>query len=763
MRKLAWAALGFAAAAGLAEYILPLEELPYYAAALAILSLAGPFVKDRRRRAGVLLACLGAAAGFLSWWGHYQLRVAPAEALVGETVSITANVHDYVERHEEYERLEVRLTDGAPRGKALLYLYEGSLPELEPGDVICAEIRVTSAVTRQGERSRVYTSQDQNLLGYIQEGTLTVTGRTEHPWLYFPQRLCRRVERMCDSLFPADTAPFVKGLLTGNTIDLQEDAENYTAMRTAGVLHIVAVSGMHMFVLVGFVQLLLGKSRRTSLACLPLIVLFALTAGGKPSVVRAAVMQAMVLLAPVLGRESDGPTCLGAALLVLLAPNPMAIGGVGLQLSFACMAGLVFLLPKLMGWMNAHLPMDKRPVARMAGNVACTLGATAFSTPLAAVYFEQVPLYSVLANLLTLLVVEGVFIVSYVLCAVGVFFPAAAASGAGLVSWAVRWCLWVYRTVAGLPFACLPMKSPRTWVWLAAVYVLFTLWYVLRRRGRVVLRLDRPVCLSLILLAGVLALGKLSIRRGEGLVAVLDVGQGECVVLADSDSAVVVDCGGSGWSSAGDVAANYLLSIGKTRVDLLVLTHLHADHANGVETLLYRMDVGCLALPSDGDDSDWMRDDILAAAERQDVPVQLVSEATHAAVGGIEMDLLLPEGETDMNERGIVALARMGDIQTLVMGDAGKEAELALLGAWAVPDVDILVVGHHGSNSASSPSFLRAAAPETAVISVGYNTYGHPTEAVLGRLDTYCGQVLRTDEQGNVVIELGGEDLGEDG
>ncbi len=763
MRKLAWAALGFAAAAGLAEYILPVGELPYFAAALAILPLAGPLVKDRRRRAGVLLACLGAAAGFLGWWGHYQLKVAPSEALVGETVTITANVHDYVERHDEYERVEVRVTDGAPRGRALLYLYQGSLPELEPGDIIRAEIRVTSAVTRQGERSRTYTSQGQNLLGYIREGTLTVTGRTEHLWLYFPQRLCHRVEALCDSLFPADTAPLVKGLLTGNTIDLQEDTENYTAMRSAGVLHIVAVSGMHMFVLVGFVQLLLGRSRRTSLACLPLIVLFALTAGGKPSVVRAAVMQAMVLLAPALGRESDGPTCLGAALLVLLVPNPMAIGGVGLQLSFACMAGLVFLLPRLMGWMNAHLPMDKRPVAYMAGSVACTLSATAFSTPLAAVYSGQVPLYSVLANLLTLLVVEGVFVAGWVLCAAGAFFSAAAASGAGLVSWAVRWCLWVYRTVAGLPFACLPMASARTWVWLAAVYALFALWYILRRRGHIAIQPDRPVCLSVLLLAGVLALGKLSIRRGEGLVTALDVGQGECVVLADSDSAVVVDCGGSGWSNAGDVAANYLLSIGKTRVDMLVLTHLHADHANGVETLLYRMDVGCLVLPSDGDDSDWMREDILAAAARRDVPVRLVSEATHATVGGIELDLLLPEGEGGSNERGIVALARMGDTRTLVMGDAGKEAELALLRDWAVPDVDILVVGHHGSNSASSPSFLRAAEPETAVISVGYNTYGHPSEAVLDRLDTYCDRTLRTDEQGNVVIGLGGKDLGEDG
>lgn len=762
MRKLAWAALGFAVAAGLAEYILPVGELPYYAAALAVLSLTGLLMRDRRGRARVLLACLGAALGFLDWWGHYQLHVAPSEALVGEDVVITGTVTDYVERREDYERVEVRVTGGAPREKALLYLYEGTLPELEPGDIIRTEIRVTSAVTRQGARSRTYTAQNHNLLGYIQPDTLTVTGRTEHRWRYFPQRLCHGVETLCDRLFPADTAPFVKGLLTGNTIDLQEDTENYTAMRTAGVLHIVAVSGMHMFVLVGFMQLLLGKSRRTSLLCLPLIALFALMAGGKPSVARAAVMQALMLMAPVLGRESDGTTSLGAALLVLLAPNPMAIGGMGLQLSFACMAGMVFLLPGMLRWLEARLPMDKRVVGYAVDNLACTLAANVFSVPLAAIYFEQVPLYSLLANLLTLLAVEGVFIASYVCCAIGAVWPTAGIAAARIVSWAARWCLWVYRALSRLPFACLYMKSARTQIWLAAIYAAFALWYVLRRR-RHALRLDLPVCASVLLLMVMLAMGKLSIRRGEGLVTALDVGQGECVVLADADGAVVVDCGGSGMNSAGDAAANYLLSIGKTRVDLLVLTHLHEDHANGVQTLLYRMEVGRLVLPADGDDGDGQREDILAAAKRRNVPVTELAEPTRATVGGIGLDLLLPEGQDGANERGIVALARMGESKTLVMGDAGREAELALLRDWAVPDVDILVVGHHGSNSATSPSFLRAADPETAVISVGYNSYGHPTEEVLARLDTYCDTVLRTDTRGNVALRVEGEEHGEDG
>ncbi len=762
MRKLAWASLGFAVAAGLAEYVLKREELPLYAAALAVLALSAPLLRDRIRRAKALTLCLSAAVGLLAWWGHYHIHIGPSEALVGETVTISATVRDYVERHEDYERVEVRVRDGAPREKALLYMYDGTLPELEPGDIIDVQIKVTSAVTRQGARSRVYTAQNQNLLGYIQQDTLTVAGRTAHPWAYFPQRLSHKVEGLCEELFEPDTAPFVKGLLTGNTLELEEDTENYTAMRTAGVMHIVAVSGMHMFVLVAFLRLLLGKGRRSSILCLPLIGLYTLMAGCRASVVRAAVMQALYLTAPVVRREPDGTTSLGAALLLLLLVNPMTIGGVGLQLSFACMAGLVYLLPRIMRWMEARLPMDKKPVAYMAGNVACTISATAFSVPLSAAYFGQMPLWSLIANLLTLFVVECVFAGSLVVCALGAFFPAPATAAAGVLGWAVRFCMWVYRTVAGLPVASLAMDRPRTWLWLAGVYVLFALWSALRKRGRHI-RLYVPVCAAAAALALTLIWGKLSIRTGEGQVAVLDVGQGECVVLANSQAAVVVDCGGSGWSSAGDVAANYLLGIGKTRVDMLVLTHLHADHANGVETLLYRTNVGRLVLPAGADDTDWQRDEVLAAAERQGVPVTLLGQEEHVSVGGMELDLMLPMGESDMNERGIVALAQMGQKQVLIMGDAGREAEMALLEDWAVPDVDILVAGHHGSRSGSSPLFLLAAQPETAVVSVGYNPYGLPAPNVMDRLETYCDTVLRTDEQGTVVIDLGEDDDGETG
>jgi competence protein ComEC len=122
------------------------------------------------------------------------------------------------------------------------------------------------------------------------------------------------------------------------------------------------------------------------------------------------------------------------------------------------------------------------------------------------------------------------------------------------------------------------------------------------------------------------------------------------------------------------------------------------------------------------------------------------------------LELYLPNGGNDINERGIVVLAQLGGQSALIMGDGGTESELVLLGQGLVPDVDLLVVGHHGSDTASGVLFLKAAQAETAVISVGRNNYGLPDEEILERLDTYCQQVLRTDQQGTITVTMEGED-----
>jgi competence protein ComEC len=328
---------------------------------------------------------------------------------------------------------------------------------------------------------------------------------------------------------------------------------------------------------------------------------------------------------------------------------------------------------------------------------------------------------------------------------------------ATVLGWGLDLCAAVYKVIASVPYGCLYVEKDSAVLWLILAYGLCFLWYGLKRRYKS-LRVIIPMELCMIGLCWVLVTDGVSLGTDQAVLTALDVGQGQCIVLTDETAAVVIDCGGTGQTSAGDTAADHLLAAGKNRLDILILTHLHEDHANGVLRLLERMTVDYLVIPPESEEESGLREPIIAAAQQAGTTGVTLEQAYMAQVGDMTLDLYQPDGGSDINEQGIVVLAALGGQTALIMGDGGTETELTLLKEGLVPDVDVLVVGHHGSQTASGAIFLKAAQAETAVISVGYNNYGLPDEEILERLDEYCQQVLRTDEQGTVTVDMQRED-----
>ena len=743
MRKLAWAALPFAAAIFLAQYLLPAKGLPYLSAALLLVSPLA-FLCRGKTRWLLLSVCLAAAVGFGWCWLFDAWRTGPCEELAGKDLFIQAHVTEYPQVYDSYSRVEVRLDgDGLPRENMALYLYDGELPPLRPGDRIAAEVRVAAEPLRQADKSIF-------LRGYIQRDSLMLLGRWQYAWLYFPREIARTLSQTCDAVFPPAAAGLVKALMLGDREALFADTKTYSDLRMAGVAHAVAVSGMHLGFLVTMVQLLLGKGRRGSLVCILLIVLFALITGASPSVLRAAAVFSLHLLAPLFDRESDGITSLSAALAALLLINPRAAGSISLQLSFAAAAGLLLLTPPLIRWRDRHI---RHRVLRFAvSSFICTLGASVFTVPLVACHFGNVALMAPLSNLLTIPLLEFVFISGYGITLLGLLWPAAAS----LLAWvpaAVLWlCRLVYGIIADLPFACVYTDNGTVIAWLVFVYGIFGLFLLRRRKGRA-FRPVMPCALSVIGLCLVLLSGQfLSTRRVS--VTALDVGQGASTALVCRDAVLLVDCGGSGPENAGDTAANFLRSQGQGDVDLLVLTHLHADHVNGVAQLMNRIPVQQLLLSADVSDDDELLPAILQAAEEAGTEIIYITAYTEISLGGMELCLCQPLLGSDENERGIALRAELGGKSVLITGDLDTEAELYLSVHGFADDTDILMAGHHGSGSSSSHYLLQAARPEQAIISVGQNSYGHPTREALERLYAYCGQVRRTDVDGNITIRI---------
>lgn len=759
MRKLATAALAFSVAVFAANYILPVGWLPYLA---LIFGAVGAALLCMRRKwlRGIIIALLGFGVGLGVFYIHYLRFSLPAQELDGETREISGKLLEYPQVYEDYCRARILVDcEGIPGFEALVYDSSMGLSSAQPGQLLSFSGSIESADIRYGQDYDYYNSRDIYLVINTKSTPVVTEGGFELSLL--PVRISAYISKSVDELFPEDTAPFMKALLLGDKTQLYEDEGLHLAMSRAGLMHIVAVSGMHIAFLVGFLQLLLGSTRKSSILCIALVWLFVLITGSGHSALRAAVMQTYLLMAPVLRRENDSLTSLSTALALILLINPYAAASVSLQLSFGAMAGIMAFSGKISASFCRSLPSNiwGRVLGYILNIAAGSLSVMVFTLPLMAIHFGYLSLLSPLSNVLALWAVSLVFCGGFAVLIFGLVFPGLGIGAAWLVSWLVRYIFLTARMISAIPFAAVYLKSSLAVYWLLLCYLLFAI-AALCKEGKGS-RFLLPTLLSLLTLFVYLGASRLSYRMGEGVISVLDVGQGQCISVFSGESSILIDCGGmNSLENAGETAGAYLNACGRDRVDVLVLSHLHADHANGVSTLLEMTEVERIIMPENPIDEDGLLEDILQSAASHGTQVEFLAQDVELSIGGISLRLFKPGTAGDENERCIMALCSLGDYDMLVTGDSSKSAERELIEEHTIEDVELLIVGHHGSRYSSSGELLSQIGGENAIISVGYNSYGHPTNETLERLAAYGYNVLRTDLNGTIQIRVG-NDYGE--
>lgn len=758
MRYLTWFSLSFCAAL-FAAGLLPLGWLAWPLAALFALALAVVLCRAPGRRTLPALLLAGACLGW-AWFGVYRsLVVLPARALDGQTSGFTAEVSAYPTQTDYGVSVALRMRSGAAAGRRVQVYLDRWYASLKPGDQVTGTAEFSAVLERAdgvGVRraaAGVFLQADVEIASAY--STPSVPAR------YLPAWLGARLKQLVARLYgTGQEAALLQGLLIGDESGLTDAL--YTSFRRAGLVHLLSVSGLHVGFLSGMVYLLPGAKRRRVWVAIPLMVGFALMTGGQSSVWRAVVMGALLLIAPLFDRETDPATSLSFALLVLLLPNPYAIRSVGLQLSFASVAGLACFGGTLYAWMTKPLRRRRggegrrggrrvpRPVQRLwrwaAAGLATSCGASVFTLPLTAWYFDSVSLAAPLANLCGVWMGSLAFGLGLVSCALAALCPPLG----GVLVWAVRWLLRGLIAVAeglgGLPFSAVSLDNLYLRLWLLFLMAMVALTAAVRAlRARPLL----PICSTAGLLLLALSLRMASLSGLPLCVSVLDVGQGACTVFSSRGCYVAVDCGGT---DAGDVLADYLQSGGARELAVLALTHYDADHADGVEELLERVPVGTLVLP-DVEDGTGTREALAGLAEASGCDVRWVDEDTlTVGFGEAELALYPPVSAGNDNAACVSALCTWQGRAILVTGDLEQEQEALLLQRQEIPKLDLLVVGHHGSATSTSARLLAALSPEAAVISVGDNRYGMPDAGVLERLEDYRCEIYRTDWDGTVTV-----------
>jgi competence protein ComEC len=568
------------------------------------------------------------------------------------------------------------------------------------------------------------------------------------------------VRKTFHAMYRDEHAALMIGLLLGDRGLIDE--ETMEDFRTAGIMHILAVSGLHAGIILLIVFMPLERLRYPLRAGIALLGLwfFAAMTGLAPPVVRAALMSSLFLGGVVLQRRSDAVNALAAAALIILLADPTALLGLSFQLSFTAVLGILLFHEHIQNALLRPLPRHLRHgvAAVPAGLAALTLSAQALSMPLLASAFGQVSPSGILTNLAAVPMVF-IAVTCGVLSVITAALPFLAVRFAATAAAALDIILTSSDVAASLPFASVSLPSVPSLAWLGYVPLLF--WFT-AYEGRLRQKL---VLLTCLLLAG------WSVSRttmeSEALLRVtfLDVGQGDAAVLhLPGGEAMVIDAGAAteGYDAGERVILPYLRHCGMRRLHTLVITHPDNDHRGGADAVLEELPVGDILLGGS-----WPKDGAAGALlsrmhERVD-SVRDVRAGTRIVLpgGAVLYVLSPPEGEhcEASNEHSVVFLLVHGQTRILFTGDADVEAEQRMVERYGdFLQADVLKVGHHGSATSSCAAFVSRVRPKHAVISAGRNNrFKHPDALVLRRLQLAGADIHRTDIEGTVIFVSDGE------
>ena len=516
------------------------------------------------------------------------------------------------------------------------------------------------------------------------------------------------------------------------------------------------LSGSNVAIVVGTVlgllRLLRADPRLAALLGATALVGFVVLARPSPSVLRAAVMGGVVLLAFMLGRRRSAVPALAAAVPALLFVDPALASDPGFALSVLATAALVAVAP---GWAAA---LRRRGVPRGAAEALAVPAAACLATaPLIAGLSGAVSLVAVAANLLAVPAVAPATVLGVTAAVLSPVSPWAAQACVWLAGPAVGWLVAVADRAAAVPGGIVPWPDGAAGAALLAAVVLLVL--LIARSRRI-----RPVLLAAVVGLLLVLVPTRVVRPGwpppGWAVVACDVGQGDALVLATGQPgrAVLVDAG------PGDGPVDACLDrLGVTALALVMISHLHADHVGGLAGALRGRSVAAVAVGPVREPR-WALGRVRRQAAAAGARMVQLAAGTRLSWAGLTVEVLGPQRPpvdvdpddgTAVNDGSVVLRAATPAGTVLLSGDVELAAQAQLLASGVPLRADVLKMPHHGSRY-SSPEFLSAVAPRAVLVSVGAgNDYHHPDAGVLGRLEHAGAAVRRTDLSGDVAVTSG--------
>lgn len=550
--------------------------------------------------------------------------------------------------------------------------------------------------------------------------------------------------------FDVETAAFIRGIIFGDKSEIDEDTVREFNENSTG--HILAVSGLHIGFLYGLLRILTGHRRNKAVSALIIVtlIMYGEMTMWSPATIRAMIVMSISLLSLHFERQADMLSSVSLAAFLILLKEPYQLFNAGFQLSFMAMCGIAFFT---------------KPISRYSGETLGVMLAVQMGTiPLTAYSFHRFNPLSMLINVPVILLASVMVPFCIMMLITETVFggiPYLAKCFIELITYSVVRLNNLLNFNGGFSIKAAGIGGAAV----IAVYLIMlggaSEWM------RVTLIRDNPLKIlkaAAILLLPVLMLGAcLYDGFSNNEIVFVAVGQGDCVHIRAEGRDIMIDGGGSDAYNVGEkILMSYLLHEGAYKVDMALLTHLHADHYKGISELAAEYPVGVLGIPADYRESPDNKSKLTADTEQivyihPNTKIDIADEIYVEPIWPVTVSDE-PFSADDSNEHNTVYMIHYKGIKVMVTGDLLEEDELQMVEYYEGTDTlkcDVLKVAHHGSRTSSSEAFLDAVSPSVAVIQVGRNNfYGHPHAQTLERLEKRGIRVYRTDLNGAVGLDI---------
>ena len=585
-----------------------------------------------------------------------------------------------------------------------------------------------------------------------------------------------RVRGFTSSTLKPVEAGILNALIIGDKSDIGEELqENY---KKAGMIHILVVSGGH----TGFIIILLSfilplfkiNPNIFKIIYIFTLIFYIFITGASVSVLRAGIGIIIIMIAGLIGRQNDGITTIFLVSLLLLINNPNILFSISFLLSFGGALGIMICYPKIEKWL-IKLPLKVREP------LSLTICAQLFVTPIILYNFNVLYLGGFVSNIFVLSLAGIIMMGGIVLFIVYLGIPLITFLPMKILSLIIMIMNKIAEFFGNIDFFVHYEVTP-TMISIALYYLLllyiftdFTIknntsesQYMIKYNFNIAF-----LCKNLRLIGSIFMIIAIIIFNTNFIdfdktlkISVVDVGHGDSILITTPNNKnILIDTGDKYYKKdkltdyGEQVIAPYLLKHRINKIDLLILTHMDSDHIGGCESISKMIKIRTIGLSvNSGEKKEYNKIKEIFALKKANI--KSLESGDTFIFDGISFEILAPQKTkeiTSENNDSIVLLMEYEGIKSLFMGDLEREGEEELIKKYKDLDIDILKLGHHGSQTSSTEEFIKATTPQIALISVGNRFKSVPGKEVLERLDRVGTRIYRTDQNGeiNVIIDRG--------